>query len=48
MIYRCQVCHKFTLKEEHCQRKTLNIKPVKFSYTDKLSKYRLKAKGYLK
>jgi len=44
-ILRCSVCGKYTMKEEHCGKKTLNPKPPKYSPEDKYGMYRRKAKG---
>ncbi|MEK6886748.1 MAG: nucleolar RNA-binding Nop10p family protein [Nanoarchaeota archaeon] len=43
-IYKCQVCGTFTMKSEHCKKKTLSPKPAKYSPDDKYGKYRRIAK----
>ncbi len=39
-IYFCDKCNQYTMEEKHCNKKTLQKKPAKFSPTDKYSKYR--------
>ena len=43
-ILRCQVCKQYTLKKQHCNKKTLSTKPAKYSPEDKYGKYRRKYK----
>ena len=44
MIKKCTECESYTLKEKHCEAKTVTARPPKFSYPDKYGKYRRKAK----
>ena len=37
-------CGIYTLKEEHCGKKTINPKPAKYSPEDKYQEYRIKYK----
>lgn len=43
-ILKCAVCESYTLKEIHCNSKTITIKPAKYSPEDKYQKYRIKYK----
>ena len=43
-ILICSKCHVYTLKETHCNEKTITIKPAKFSPEDKYGSYRRKEK----
>ncbi|MCD6415034.1 MAG: nucleolar RNA-binding Nop10p family protein [Candidatus Diapherotrites archaeon] len=43
----CEVCGSYTLKEEHCGKRTRSGHPPKFSPVDKYGEYRRKAKGML-
>ena len=45
-ILICTKCHTYTLKDTHCNQKTIPIKPAKFSLEkeERLSKYRIKTK----
>jgi len=43
-ILKCIKCCSFTLKEEHCNNRTINPKPAKYSPEDKYQKYRMKYK----
>ncbi len=43
-IVFCQECATYTMKEEHCKKKTVSVKPPKYSPDDKYAKYRRKAK----
>ena len=43
-ILKCLVCNSYTIKEEHCNKKTITIKPAKYSPEDKYQKYRLQYK----
>ncbi len=42
----CTKCKEYTLKQTHCNKKTIPIKPAKFSLEKekRLSKYRIKTK----
>lgn len=39
-IFKCVECKKFTLEELHCNKKTENPKPARYSPIDKYAKYR--------
>jgi len=43
-ILKCPICNSYTIKEEHCNKKTITIKPAKYSPDDKYGKYRRTAK----
>jgi len=45
-ILICQKCKTYTLKNTHCNKKTIQIKPAKFSLEKEelRSKYRVKTK----
>ncbi len=43
-INKCSVCGSFTMKSEHCGKKTMSPQPAKFSPEDKYGKYRRIAK----
>ncbi|MEM4254828.1 MAG: nucleolar RNA-binding Nop10p family protein [Candidatus Norongarragalinales archaeon] len=43
-LAKCAACGAFTMKEEHCSRKTVSAHPAKFSFADKYAAYRRKAK----
>jgi H/ACA ribonucleoprotein complex subunit 3 len=43
-IMFCTECEKYTMKEEHCGKKTVTTKPAKYSPDDKYARYRRKAK----
>ncbi len=43
-IMLCADCGNYTMKEEHCGKKTGTTKPAKYSPEDKYAKYRRKAK----
>jgi len=43
-IMRCAVCHEYTLKDTHCNKKTISPKPPKYSPLDPYGKYRRMAK----
>lgn len=43
-ILKCSECGAFTMKQEHCGKKTLSPKPAKYSPEDKYGKYRRIAK----
>ena len=43
-ISLCLECREYTMKEEHCGKKTSSVKPPKYSPEDKYAKYRRKAK----
>ena len=45
-ILICQKCKTYTLKNTHCNKKTIQIKPAKFSLEkeERLSKYSIKTK----
>lgn len=48
-IMFCGVCGKYTMKEEHCGKRTIVPRPPKYSPDDKYADYRRKAKeGMLK
>ncbi|HLC47005.1 MAG TPA: nucleolar RNA-binding Nop10p family protein [Candidatus Nanoarchaeia archaeon] len=39
-LLRCVVCKEYTMKEEHCGSKALQLRPPKWSPEDKYAKYR--------
>jgi len=39
-ILKCTICNSYTLKPEHCDAKTITIKPAKYSPMDKWGRYR--------
>ena len=43
-IMKCSECSKYTMKEECCNKPTINTKPAKFSIEDHYGEYRRKAK----
>lgn len=43
-ISKCVVCGAYTMKDTHCNQKTLGPKPAKYSPEDKFGKYRRQAK----
>jgi len=43
-IKRCAVCDEYTLKETHCNQKTISPRPPKYSPLDPYGKYRRIAK----
>ena len=45
-ILKCKKCKTYTLKQTHCNQKTIPIKPAKFSpeKEELRSKYRIKTK----
>lgn len=43
-IMFCGECKEYTMKEEHCGKKTLTKKPPKYSPDDKYARYRREAK----
>lgn len=43
-ILKCNICNSYTLKQEHCNNKTVTIKPAKYSPEDRYQKYRIKHK----
>lgn len=43
-ILKCVVCGAFTMKDVHCDKKTIPPKPAKYSPEDKFGKYRRQAK----
>ncbi|MBI2672140.1 ribosome biogenesis protein [Candidatus Woesearchaeota archaeon] len=47
-ILKCVNCGSYTMKEEHCSKKTINPKPAKYSPEDKYQEYRLKYKNLAK
>ncbi len=48
-ILICPKCHTYTLKDTHCDTKTITVKPAKFSpeKEEKYSKYRVRYKNVL-
>jgi len=42
-ILKCPVCQEYTMKAMHC-KKTITIKPAKYSPLDKFGSYRRKYK----
>jgi len=44
MIKKCVNCGQYTLKDYHCDKKSDEARPPKFSFPDKYGKYRRKAK----
>jgi H/ACA ribonucleoprotein complex subunit 3 len=40
-ILKCVDCGSYTMKEEHCSKRTVNPKPAKFSPEDKYQEYRM-------
>ena len=44
-IYQCSKCRAFTLSLEHCEMKTLSVKPARFSPGDKYAPYVREAKA---
>ena len=45
-IFKCRECGKYTMKGvcSKCRKKTANPKPAKYDPTDRMGKYRRKAK----
>lgn len=43
-IMRCVVCNSYTMKQEHCGKRTIQTKPAKYSPDDKWAEYRRMAK----
>ena len=39
-IFKCPECNSYTLKEEHCSAKTVNVNPARYSPEDKYGAYR--------
>lgn len=39
-IRKCKVCNEYTLREIHCNTKTICPHPLKYSPLDKYAKYR--------
>lgn len=48
-ILMCEKCKTYTLKQTHCNTKTIQIKPAKFSpeKEERLSKYRIRYKNVM-
>ena len=46
-IFKCVVCNSYTLNKIHCDKKTITIKPEKYSPEDKYGAYRRMAKDEL-
>ncbi len=46
-IMKCSKCNAYTIKEEHCNEKSINPKPLKYSVQDKFAKYRRMYKNEL-
>ena len=44
-IKKCVVCGEYTLKEFHCNSKTICSHPMKYSPLDKYAKYRRKGEN---
>ncbi|MFT4283025.1 MAG: nucleolar RNA-binding Nop10p family protein [Candidatus Woesearchaeota archaeon] len=44
-ILKCESCNNYTLKESCCSKKTVRVKPARFSPEDKYAKYRRMAKN---
>ncbi|MFB6216647.1 MAG: nucleolar RNA-binding Nop10p family protein [Candidatus Aenigmatarchaeota archaeon] len=44
MIKKCPECNAYTLKDEHCGVETESARPPKFSFPDRMGKYRRKTK----
>ena len=40
-ILKCVKCSSYTMKNLHCDEKTVSVKPAKYSPEDKWSKWRL-------
>ncbi|MBS3069929.1 ribosome biogenesis protein [Candidatus Micrarchaeota archaeon] len=43
-LAKCVVCGAFSMREEHCGKRTVSAHPAKFSIADKYAAYRRKAK----
>jgi len=43
-IMRCVVCNSYTMKSEHCGKKTVQTKPAKYSPEDKWAEWRRRAR----
>ena len=43
-LMKCKVCGSYTMKDKHCDRKTISPKPMKYSPEDRLGRYRRIAK----
>ena len=43
-IFRCVVCHSYTMNSAHCEIRTEDVMPAKYSPHDKMGKYRRQAK----
>ncbi len=43
-ILKCIICDNYTLQSEHCNQKTISIKPAKYSPLDKYGQYRRRFK----
>lgn len=48
MIMHCTKCGAYTLQKEHCETRTENPRPAKYSPDDKYAEYRRKAKEEIK
>ena len=46
-ILKCQICNAYTLKENHCNKATINPIPAKYSPKDQYGEYRRKYKKYI-
>ncbi len=43
-ILFCKECNTYTMEEKHCNKKTIDPRPPKFSPEDKYAKYRREVK----
>jgi len=43
-IFKCQKCGEYTMQTEHCNTKTTDVRPAKYSPEDKYGKYRREVK----
>ncbi len=44
-IRKCEACASYTMKEEHCGKRTKTAHPAKYSPEDKYARYRRIEKG---
>jgi len=47
-IMKCAACNSYTMKDEHCGKKTVSVKPPKYSPQDRWAEWRRKAKKQIK
>jgi len=46
-LKKCQKCNEYTMKDAHCDEKTINPSPPRYSPEDRYGKYRRMAKEKL-